>query len=62
MQCFIPFSEELVEQYPELKEASLVPYCEDFMDYTMKFEVLTPAEAANMDSTGFAGKEKLKVL
>ena len=62
MQCFIPFSEELVEQHPELMEAGLVPYREEYMDYAMKFEVLSPAEAANMESTGFCGKEKLKVL
>ena len=62
MQCFIPFSEELVEQHPELMDASLVPYREEFMDYAMKFEVLTSEEAANMESTGFYGKEKLKAL
>ena len=62
MQCFIPFSEELVEQHPELMDAGLVPYREEFMDYAMQFEVLTPTEAANMDSTGFSGKATLKVL
>ena len=62
MQCFIPFSEELVEQHPELMEAGLVPYREEYMDYAMTFEVFSPAEAANTESTGFCGKEKLKVL
>ncbi len=62
MQCFIPFSEELVEQHPDLMEAGLVPYREEFMSYEMKFEVLSPKEAANMDSTGFSNKVTVKVL
>ena len=62
MQCFIPFSEELVEQHPELMEAGLVPYREEFMKYVMQFEVLTPTEAANMETTGFTSNVKLKLL
>jgi hypothetical protein len=62
MQCFIPFSEELVEQHPELMEAGLVPYREEFMKHMMQFEVLTPTEAANMETTGFTSNVKLKVL
>ena len=62
MQCFIPFSEELVEQHPDLLRTGLVPYSEEFMSYEMQFEVLSPIEAANMDSTGFSKPATLKVL
>ena len=59
MQCFIPFSEELVEQYPDLMQCGLVPYREEFLEYTVNS---IPVEDANMVNAGGNSKEKQQIL
>ena len=63
MQCFIPFSEEVVEQHPELLTSGLVPFREEFLYDAMEFQVLSPDQAKNLAPTGFTHqeKERLKV-
>ena len=53
MQCFIPFSEEVVEQHPELLANGLVPFREEYLYNTMEFQVLSPDEASQLAPTGF---------
>ena len=48
MQCFIPFSEEVLEQHPELLAGGLVPFREEFLNYTLEFEVLSPNQANHL--------------
>ena len=48
MQCFIPFSEEVLEQHPELLAGGLVPFREEFLNYTMEFEVLSPNQGNHL--------------
>ena len=62
MNCFIPFSEELVEQHPELMSTALVPFKEEYIPYTFKFEVHTPSEAANLEIAEFTGNQIQKVM
>ena len=57
MQCFIPFSEEILEQHPELLASGLVPFREEYLHYTMKFEVVTPDQAKNLAPTTFSLKK-----
>lgn len=54
MQCFIPYSEEVLEQHPELLAGGLVPFREEYLHYTMEFEVVTPDQAKNLAATGFS--------
>ena len=58
MQCFIPFSEEVLEQHPELLASGLVPFREEFLYATMEFQVLSPDQAKNLAPTGFTHHEK----
>ena len=58
MQCFIPFSEEVLEQHPELLASGLVPFREEFLYDTMEFQVLSPDQAKNLEPTGFTHHEK----
>lgn len=53
MQCFIPFSEEVLEQHPELLASGLVPFREEYLYNTMEYQVLSPDEAKNLAPTGF---------
>ena len=39
MQCFIPFSEELLEQVPDFRQMRLVPFDDQQIDYVMGYEV-----------------------
>ena len=48
MQCFIPFSEEVLEQHPDLMASGLVPFREEYLHYTMEFEVISPQQAAKL--------------
>jgi hypothetical protein len=57
MQCFIPFSEEVLEQHPELLASGLVPFREEYLHYTMEFQVVSPDQAKNLATTGFSLKE-----
>ena len=57
MQCFIPFSEEVLEQHPELLASGLVPFREEYLHYTMEFQVASPDQAKNLATTGFSLKE-----
>ena len=59
MQCFIPFSEEVLEQHPELLAGSLVPFREEFLNYTMEFEVLSPNQANLLAAANSAINEKV---
>ena len=58
MQCFIPFSEEVLEQHPELLASGLVPFREEFLYDTMEFQVLSPDQAESLAPTGFTHHEK----
>jgi len=60
MQCFIPFSEEVLEQHPELLASGLVPFREEYLHYTMEFEVVSPDQVTGLASTGFSLKENAK--
>lgn len=40
MHCFIPFSELIVEQYPELLEGGLVPYSEAYQQSNIAYEII----------------------
>jgi hypothetical protein len=66
MQCFIPFSEEVLEQHPELLASGLVPFREEYLHYTMEFEVLTPDQVKNLAPTTFSltknGKQKVQAI
>jgi len=57
MQCFIPFSEEVLEQHPELLASGLVPFREEYLHYTMEYLVVSPDQAENLATTGFSLKE-----
>ena len=59
MQCFIPFSEELLEQHPDLMQFGLVPYSEDFLEYSVS---VLPVEDPNMVDAGGSSKAKRQVL
>jgi hypothetical protein len=59
MQCFIPFSEELLERYPDLMQCGLVPYSEDFLEYSVS---VLPVEDTNMVDAGGSSKAKRQVL
>jgi hypothetical protein len=58
MQCFIPFSEEVIEQHPDLMASGLVPFREEYLHYTMEFEVVSPEHAERLDTTGFSNNRK----
>ena len=58
MQCFIPFSEEVLEQHPELLAGGLVPFREEYLHYTMEFEVVSPDQAKNLAPTDFSFNAK----
>jgi hypothetical protein len=60
MQCFIPFSEEVLEQHPELLASGLVPFREEYLHYTMEFEVVSPDQAKNLAPTDCSLKESIK--
>jgi hypothetical protein len=66
MQCFIPFSEEVLEQHPELMAGGLVPFREEYLHYTMEFEVVSPEQAKHLAVTGFSiegnGKQKVRAI
>jgi len=66
MQCFIPFSEEVVEQHPDLLASGLVPFREEYLYNTMEFQVLSPDQAQNLAPTGFTtnenGKQKVQAI
>lgn len=66
MQCFIPFSEEVVEQHPELLANGLVPFREEYLYNTIEFQVLSPDEASQLAPTGFidnkSGKKKVQAI
>ena len=57
MQCFIPFSEEVLEQHPELLASGLVPFREEYLHYTMEYLVVSTDQAENLATTGFSLKE-----
>ena len=59
MQCFIPFSEEVLEQHPELLAGGLVPFREEFLNYTMEFEVLSPNQANHLAAANSELSEKV---
>ena len=40
MHYFIPFSELIVEQYPELLEGGLVPYSEAYQQSNIAYEII----------------------
>jgi len=63
MQCFIPFSEEVLEQHPELLASGLVPFREEYLYYTMEFEVVSPEQAKTLATKDFSinGKGQHKV-
>jgi len=58
MQCFIPFSEEVIEQHPDLMASGLVPFREEYLHYNMEFEVVSPDQAERLDTTGFSNNRK----
>jgi hypothetical protein len=59
MQCFIPFSEEVLEQHPELLAGGLVPFREEFLNYTVEFEVLSPNQAKHLAAANSELNEKV---
>ena len=59
MQCFIPFSEEMLEQHPELLAGGLVPFREEFLNYTMEFEVLSPNQTNHLAAANGSLNEKV---
>ena len=58
MQCFIPFSEEVLEQHPELLASGLVPFREEYLHYNMEFEVLSPDQVSHLMAADFSLSEK----
>ena len=60
MQCFIPFSEEVLEQHPELLAGGLVPCREEYLHYTMEFEIVSPDQAKSLAPTDCSFKESSK--
>jgi len=66
MQCFIPFSEEVVEQHPELMAGGLVPFREEYLHYTMEFEILSPEQEQTLSIASFRkegkGNQKVNAL
>jgi|TARA_B110000503_G_scaffold68947_1_gene107615 hypothetical protein len=58
MQCFIPFSEEVLEQHPDLLASGLVPFREEYLHYTVELEVVSPDRAKNLAPTDFSFNEK----
>ena len=66
MHCFIPFSEEVLEQHPELLASGLVPFREEYLHYTMEFEVVSPDQAKILAPTDCSfnenGKQKVQAI
>jgi hypothetical protein len=56
MHCFIPFSEVLVEQYPELLDSGLVPYSEEYRQCSIEYEIIPVAvvKKPHGDETGLS--------
>lgn len=63
MQCFIPFSEEVLEQHPDLMAGGLVPFREEYLHYAMEFELISPEQTKFLLPTecSFKGEASLKV-
>ena len=59
MQCFIPFSEEVLEQHPELLAGGLVPFREEFLNYTIEFEVLSSNQVNHLAAANSVLNEKV---
>lgn len=47
MHCFIPFSEVLIEEHPELMDSGLVPYSEEYRQFCVAGEIMPVVEADN---------------
>lgn len=39
MQCFIPYTDDLLDKMPNFKQLTLVPFIDEYIDYVMEYEV-----------------------